>query len=110
MSQKHSLEQFDLSGLPAALRQKIQEQLNRLPPEKQREFLEKAKPMLNRAMYAVKEADNTGDNLRAAFQKARMEPHGHYNQTIRPGDNASNTLLKWAIPVIIAAIVYTLFD
>ncbi len=110
MSQKHSIEHIDLSGLPAALRQKIQEQLNRLPPEKQREFLEKAKPMLNRAMDAVKDVDNPGESLRAALQKARMAPHGHYNQTIRPGDNASNTLLKWAIPVIIAAVVYAIFN
>ena len=119
MSQKYGLDKIDLSSLPAGLREKVQAQLNQMTPEKQKEFLQKAQPMLNRAKDAVKqvdtrrigavvdEVDDTGKSLRAVLEKARHMPHGHYNQTIRPGDRHSFPWIKISIIALIAYLIYS---
>jgi hypothetical protein len=106
MSQKHGLDKIDLSGLPEALRQKVQAQLNQMSPEKQKEFLQKAQPMLSRAIDTANQADITGDSLRAALQKARMSPHGHFNQTIRPGDRNSFSLTRFLGIGFVSYLIY----
>jgi hypothetical protein len=109
MSQKHGLQKIDLSGLPDPLRLKIQAQLNQMTPEKQQEFLAKASPMLARAMNAAQEntkPGQTGSNLRHELEKIRLAPHGHFNQTIRPGDRNSFPILRILGFGLVAYIVY----
>jgi hypothetical protein len=107
MSQKNPLESLDLSGLPEALRKKVQEQLNRMSPEMQQEFLKKSRPMLNRAMDAAKNVEHKGSEV--ARQIERMRPQGHYNQTIQPGDRGSNAILRFVGLVVVLAFVYYFF-
>ncbi|HNV85000.1 MAG TPA: hypothetical protein PLF92_12735 [Arenimonas sp.] len=107
MSQKNPMESLDLSGLPEALRKKVQDQLNRMSPEMQQEFLKKSRPMLNRAMDAANNIERKG--IEAVHQSHRIKPSGHYNATIQPGDGGSNQILKFVAFLVIAAIVYDFF-
>ena len=107
MPQKNPLESIDLSGLPDMLREKVQEQLNRMSPEMQQEFLKKSRPMLNRAMDATKNVENKGGEV--ARQIERMRPQGHYNQTIQPGDSGSNAILRFVGLIVVLAFVYYFF-
>jgi hypothetical protein len=114
MSQKYGLDKIDLSGLPDALRQKVQAQLNQMTPEKQKEFLQKAQPMLSRAKDAIKHADSPSaatkqagtESLREMLEKARLTPHGHFNQTIRPGDRNSFSFTQIFVVGLVSYLVY----
>ncbi len=108
MSQRNALESLDLSGLPAVLRTKVQEQLNRMSPEMQQEFLKKSRPMLNRAMDTAKNVEKSG--IEAVRQANRLRPQGHYNATIQPGDSGSGQFLKLIAVVIAVAAVYNIFE
>jgi len=108
MSQKNPMQSLDLSGLPEVLRKKVQEQLDRMSPEMQQQFLEKSRPMLNRAMDAAKSVEKKGTE--AVYQLHRMQPRGHYNATIQPGDRGSNQILKLVGFIVFVALVYSLFE
>ena len=108
MSQKNRLESIDLSLLPEPLRKKVQDQLNRMTPEMQQEFLKKSRPMLNRAMDAAKTFAH--DNDPEHKLTSRPKPRGHYNGTIQPGDSGSNAVIKLIAFVIFVMLVYSLFD
>lgn len=108
MSQKNALESLDLSGLPEVLRNKVQEQLSRMSPEMQQEFLKKSRPMLNRAMDTAKNVEKKG--LEAVHQSHRPQPRGHYNATIQPGDSGSSQFLKLIALVVAVALVYSIFE
>ena len=104
MSQKNTLESLDLSGLPDVLRVKVQEQLNRMSPEMQQEFLRKSRPMLNRAMDAAKNIAHESDTTHQLTN--RIKPYGHYNATIQPGDSGSNFIFKILLLISVAVIAY----
>ena len=108
MSQKNPMQNLDLSGLPDVLRKKVQEQLDRMSPEMQQQFLEKSRPMLNRAMDAAKSVEKKGTE--AVYQLHRMQPRGHYNATIQRGDSGSNTIIKLIAFVIFVMLVYSMFE
>ncbi|MEO8001144.1 MAG: hypothetical protein ABI644_04665 [Arenimonas sp.] len=108
MSQKNALESLDLSGLPEIMRKKVQEQLNRMSPEMQQEFLKKSRPMLNRAMDTAKNVEKQG--IEAVRQSHRVQPRGHYNATVQPGDSGSNQFLKLLAFIVVATIVYSIFE
>jgi len=106
MSQQNPLQSIDLSGLPEVLRKKVQEQLARMTPEMQQEFLKKSRPMLNRAMETAKDTESKG--IEAVRQINRMKPQGHYNATIQPGDEGSNMLFKLGLLIVVGVLVYDL--
>jgi hypothetical protein len=106
MSQTNPVESLDLSGLPEVLRKKVQEQLNRMSPEMQQEFLKKSRPMLNRALDAAKSGENKGTEV--ARQIQRLKPQGHYNATIQPGDGGSNQILKLIAFIVAVLLVYSI--
>jgi hypothetical protein len=108
MSKTKPLESLDLSGLPEVLRKKVQEQLNRMTPEMQQEFLKKSRPMLNRAMDAAKTFAHDNDPDHKLTN--RPTPRGHYNGTIQPGDRGSNAVIKLIAFVIFVMLVYSMFD
>jgi hypothetical protein len=108
MSQKNPLESLDLSGLPEVMRKKVQDQLNRMSPEMQQEFLKKSRPMLNRAMDAAKTLAHDNDPTHKLT--SRPKPYGHYNGTIQPGDRGSNSIFKILLLIAVAAIAYQLLD
>jgi len=108
MSQKSPLESLDLSGLPDVLRKKVQEQLNRMSPEMQQEFLKKSRPMLNRAVDAAKTIAH--DNAPTHRLTSRPEPYSHYNATIQPGDSGSNFIFKILLLITVAVVAYQLLD
>lgn len=108
MSQKNILESLDLSGLPEVLRKKVQEQLDRMSPEMQQEFLKKSRPMLNRAMDTAKNVEKKG--IEAVNQSHRMQPRGHYNTTIQPGDRGGFALLRFAAFILLIVGVYQIFN
>lgn len=108
MSQTNPVESLDLSGLPDVLRKKVQEQLNRMSPEMQQEFLKKSRPMLNRAMDAAKTIAHDNDPHHKLTN--RPKPEGHFNATIQPGDSGGFTLLRWVGFALLAAAVYQFFE
>lgn len=108
MSQRNPLESLDLSGLPDALRKKVQEQLNRMSPEMQQEFLKKSRPMLNRAMDAEKTTAHDNDPTHKLT--SRPKPYSHYNETIQPGDSGSNFIFKIILLITVALIAYQFLD
>ena len=108
MSQKNPMQSLDLSGLPEVLRKKVQEQLDRMSPEMQQEFLKKSRPMLNRAMDVAKNVEKKG--AETVRQSQRVQPSGHYNSTIRPGDSGGFALLRWIGFIVLLVGVYKMFD
>ncbi|HMB56734.1 MAG TPA: hypothetical protein VKM35_05955 [Arenimonas sp.] len=71
---------LDISKLPEPMRQKLQAQLDKLPPEMRAELLEKGSPILDRALDKIGQHAST--NI-----KAPTHPNlGHYNGTVQPGD------------------------
>lgn len=108
MTQKKQMQSLDLSGLPEPLRKKVQEQLDRMSPEMQQQFLEKSRPMLNRAMDAAKSFAHDNDPNHKLTN--RPKPQGHYNATIQPGDRGSNAIIKLIAFVMLVMLVYSMFD
>lgn len=108
MSQKNPMQSLDLSGLPEALRKKVQDQLDRMSPEMQQQFLEKSRPMLNRAMDAAKTYAHDHDKTHQLTN--RTKPYSHYNATIQPGDRGSNLLFKVLALIAVVVISYYLLD
>lgn len=108
MSKTNPVESLDLSGLPDVLRKKVQEQLNRMSPEMQQEFLKKSRPMLNRAMDAAKTIAHDNDPNHKLTN--RPKPQGHFNGTIQPGDANSNQILKLVAFVVAVMLVYNIFE
>ena len=108
MSQKNVLESLDLSGLPEVLRKKVQEQLDRMSPEMQQEFLKKSRPMLNRAMDT---ANNVQRKVTEGVQQShRVKPSGHYNATIQPGDRGGFAMLRFAAFILLIVGAYQIFN
>lgn len=106
MSQHNPVESIDLSGLPDLLRKKVEQQLARMSPEMQQEFLKKSRPMLNRAMDSAKTAEKTGSEV--VRQINRLKPQGHYNATIQPGDRGSNLIFKALVLFSVGYLAYLL--
>ena len=91
---------IDLSALPPEIRQKIQAQLDKLPPD--------ARQQLQGGMAKVEQAAHRAAGRPASPVQAPVMPkyHGHFNNTIRPGD-ASRIPVTWiALVLIIAAVVW----
>jgi len=108
MSQQNPLQSIDLSGLPEVLRKKVQEQLARMSPEMQQEFLKKSRPMLNRAMDTARNVEKTG--IEAVRQANRLRPQGHFNATVQPGDSGSGQFLKLIALIVAVAAIYNIFE
>jgi hypothetical protein len=73
---------IDLSNLPEPLRKKLQAQLDRLPPEMQKELLAKGSPILDKAVESVSHHPRV----------LPLNYTGHYNQTVQPGDRLQLTI------------------
>jgi hypothetical protein len=71
---------IDLSNLPEPLRKKLQAQLDKLPPEMQKDLLAKGSTILDKATERV--------------HQTPVIPHysGHYNKTVQPGDRLHMTI------------------
>ena len=101
---------IDLSSVPEPLRSKLQAQLQRLPPEMQKELLARGSPLLDKAMERAAQAGGKVTHVAGkatqvvgtaadagkprSWQNAGVLPgdyHGHYNNTVRPGDSMQLT-------------------
>ena len=84
---------IDLSNLPPEVRRKVEAGLAKLSPEARRQWEAKGSPMLARLVSGLAglpvppdpppprdQAPSAGPVIR------RTPPHGHYNDTIAPGD------------------------
>ena len=90
---------IDLSSLPEPIRKKLQAQLQRLPPEVQKELLEKGSPILDKAAERVS-------------QHPRVLPinySGHYNKTVQAGDRMQFTIGRVLMFFGAAAAFYYLY-
>ena len=101
---------IDLSSLPEPLRQTLQAQLQRLPPEMQKELLAKGSPILDKAIERAsqKVPGATADRV---WQNAGVLPgnySGHYNKTIQPGDRIQFTIGRVAMFFLAAGLLYYL--
>jgi hypothetical protein len=105
----------DLSGLPAEIRQKLETQLAAMTPEMRAHFLKNGLPQLLQRL--MKRPAGTGTTTHAPVdikaagvealrQLARRRPHGHYNDTIRPGDHPGSG--RWMLYVVFAGFILTL--
>ena len=93
---------IDLSALPPEIRQKIQAQLDKLPPD--------ARQQLQGGMAKVEgAAHRAAGKVTSPLRNAPMPTyHGHFNNTIQPGD-ASRIPVMWIVLVgAIAAVVWKL--
>ena len=91
---------IDLTALPPDIRQKIEAQISQLPAG--------AREQLQGGMAKVEQAAHRAAGRPASPVQAPVMPkyHGHFNNTIRPGD-ASRIPVTWiALVLIIAAVVW----
>jgi hypothetical protein len=120
---------IDLSSLPPEVRRLVEQQLAKLPPQAREKLLREGSPIVEKmlaklqaggpppmpgkasvrqgtaaardaAAHAGTAAAHAKDVLR---QAARLAPRGHYNETIRPGDNLGGG--RWLLVVLVAALV-----
>jgi hypothetical protein len=90
---------IDLSSLPEPLRAKLQAQLQRLPPEIQKELLAKGSPILDKAVESVSNHPRV----------LPLNYTGHYNQTVQPGDRLQLTIGRVLMFFGAAAAIYYLW-
>jgi len=88
---------LDLSNLPEPLRRKLQAQLDRLPPEMQKELLARGSPILDKAIERASQKIPGGSDagVKRAWQNTGVLPgnySGHYNNTVQPGDRIQLTI------------------
>jgi hypothetical protein len=81
---------IDLSALPPEIRQKIQAQLDKLPPEARQQ----AQAGIARVEKAATQRVNT-----PMHSMVIPKYHGHYNNTVQPGD-ASRLPITWILVVL----------
>jgi hypothetical protein len=121
----------DLSGLPAEIRHKLETQLAAMSPEMRAHFLRNGLPqLLQRLMTKAERATGAGTGhagsggagnrhgtappdirkigaaLVNELTQGRRKPHGHYNETIRPGDHPGSG--RWMLFVVFAGFILTL--
>lgn len=106
----------DLSGLPAEVREKLEKQLASMSPEMRRHFIENGVPqllkrLLPKAQAAAAQVQRHAPDLRRAADAVheithRRKPHGHYNDTIRPGDRPGAG--RWMLYAVFAGFIITL--
>ncbi len=111
----------DLSALPADLRQKLEAQLKRLPaalrdnlhaqlakvpPDQLARFVERSSPLLDKALAKVEQVQpgmsprkQTGTSVSNA---------GHYNGTVRPGDQPGLVGKILFVLAVVAVLAYLL--
>ena len=109
---RNSGKPIDLSSLPEPLRQKLQAQLQRLPPEMQKELLARGSPILNKAIERVEQGAESGLPARKVWQNTSVLPgnySGHYNNTIQPGDRMQFTIGRVLLFFGVAAAAYYLY-
>ena len=87
---------IDLSALPPEIRGKIEAQLNKLPPEA-RQQLQGGMARVEKA--AAQAAHRVGSHSGPHSVPARIF-HGHYNNTIQPGD-AARLPVFWIAAVLL---------
>ena len=112
---KKSGKAIDLSSLPGPLRQKLQAQLQKLPPEMQQELLARGSPLLDKAVaratqHSVGGAETAGNRV---WQNAGVLPgsySGHYNNTVQPGDRMQFTIGRVLMFFGVAAGLYYLLS
>jgi hypothetical protein len=95
---------IDLSALPPEIRQKIQSQLDKLPPD--------ARQQLQGGLARVEDAAHrAAGKVASPLHNAPLPTyHGHFNNTIRPGD-ASRIPVTWiALVLLIAAVVWKVIN
>jgi len=116
---------IDLASLPEPLRSKLQAQLQRLPPQMQQELLARGSPLLDKAIERAgqaggKAAQVIGNATQVigtaadptkprSWQNTGVLPgdyHGHYNNTIRPGDSMQLTIGRLLMFFVAAAGLY----
>ena len=103
---------IDLSSLPEPLRKKLQAQLQRLPPEMQKELLARGSPIINKAIEHVEQGAESGLPARKVWQNTSVLPgnySGHYNNTIQPGDRMQFTIGRVLLFFGVAAAAYYLY-
>jgi hypothetical protein len=83
---------IDLSALPPEIRQKIQAQLDKLPPD--------ARAQLQGGVAKVGEAAHRAANRSPVGTPVMPVYHGHFNNTIRPGD-ATRIPITWILVVLL---------
>ena len=90
---------IDLSSLPPEIRQKIQAQIDKLPAE--------ARQQAHAGLSKIEQGAKAAQHARSPVNSPVIPKyHGHYNNTIRPGD-ATRFPIMWILAAIAAG--YTIW-
>jgi hypothetical protein len=89
---------IDLSSLPPEIRQKIQAQLDKLPPDARAQLQGGMARVEQAAHRAAGKAPSIGGS--PVHTPVMPKYHGHYNNTIRPGD-ATRIPITWITVVLL---------
>lgn len=128
---------IDLSGLPPEIRRKVEVGLAKLSPEMRKQWEQQGSPLLAKLVSGLATSArghtkpppipglpqvpgwkqpasaSTGSHVPShthipATVVTRSKPHGHYNDTIRPGDRRA--LGSWPVWVFVAAVAATILE
>lgn len=112
---------LDLSSLPPEIRRKVEAGLAKLTPEMRQHLQTQGSPILakmianaggrpNKGPPPLPTATGTASQVMDRVTPVhaphhlnpRSKPHGHYNDTVRPGDSSS---LRWFPAAVVIALV-----
>ena len=117
---------LDLSALPPEMRRAVEQQLAKLPPQARERLLREGSPLVEKMIAKMggvappplpAAARNARDAARHAAQEvhgsveratdlarrhARIEPKGHYNATVRPGDTFGGGRFLMVVVALVA--------
>lgn len=117
---------LDLSALPAEIRSRVEQAMQRLPPEQRMQLMQAGSPLLAKLL----ERAQSGAGQRTAaggpppvprtsapsgmappvhaphHLNPRSAPRGHFNDTIRPGDGQG---MRWLPLAVVVAVLVTLW-
>lgn len=125
MSQ-NSLPGLDLPALPPQVRAGIEKRFAAMSPEVRARWTAGGAPLLARLMNSLAAAGHgqaeptptpgrSGDADTPRYQPTvpvnpdRMEPHGHYNDTVRPGDTPGSSAWTLIVALLLGIAAVLLF-
>jgi acyl-CoA synthetase (NDP forming) len=98
---------IDLSSLPPEIRGKIEAQLAKLPPDARQQLQQGAARGMAKVEHAANQVAHRVGSHSGHHSVAAKTYHGHYNDTVQPGDAARLPWMWIGGVLIVGAVLFS---